>query len=225
VKIEPSTQEPLQLRQGLGFFPEGIIDQHFDRRARFGRLIVAVAEQSSGSAVGYGVDEDSALFYQAKTRQFQALGAGGVTVIDLRQAKKITNPLGFQMENIRLSYLQGGDSYDVQTQQLLPHPAKLNTRGAEYGDQPEPVMSGVFSANTRLKDFITFELTDNKSASRAVSYLHQGNGLVFGLIFSKDEKTQGYWQYLDGLKDNSSADQVRLDIVPGRIQIDLKPQN
>jgi len=225
VKIEESTQEPLQLRPGLGFFPEGIIDQHFDRRARFGRLIVAVAEQSSGSAVGYGVDEDSALFYQAKTRQFQALGAGGVTVIDLRHAKKITNPLGFQMENIRLSYLQGGDRYDVQTQQLLPHPAKLSTRGAEYGDQPEPVMSGVFSANTRLKDFITFELTDNKSASRAVSYLHQDNGLVFGLIFSKDEKTQGYWQYLDGLKDNSSADQVRLDIVPGRIQIDLKPQN
>ena len=86
-------------------------------------------------------------------------------------------------------------------------------------------MSGVFSANTRLKDFITFELTDNKSASQAVSYLHQGNGLVFGLLFSKDEKTRGYWQYLDGLKDNSSAHQVRLDIVPGRIQIDLKPQN
>ncbi|MCA1931460.1 cyanophycinase [Rheinheimera sp.] len=224
-RIEGTAQEPLQLRQGLGFFPEGIIDQHFDRRARFGRLIVALAEQSSGSAVGYGIDEDSALFYQAKTRQFQALGAGGVTVIDLRHAKKISNPLGFQMENIRLSYLQGGDSYDIQTQQLLPHPAKLQTKGAEYGDQPEPVMSGVFSANTRLKDFITFELTDNKSASQAVSYLHQGNGLVFGLLFSKDDRTQGYWQYLDGLKDNSSAHQVRLDIVPGRIQIDLKPQN
>lgn len=224
-QINESTDEPLQLRQGLGFFPAGVIDQHFDRRARFGRLIVAVAEQSSGSAVGYGVDEDSALFYNAQNRQFQALGSGGVTVVDLRQAKKISNPMGFQMENIRLSYLQGGDKYDIQTQQLLPHPDKVKTTGAEYGDHPYPVMSGVFSANTRLKDFITFELTDNKTARQAVSYLHQGNGLVFGLTFSKDEKTTGYWQYLDGLKDNSSAHQVRLDIVPGRIQIDLKPQS
>jgi cyanophycinase len=224
-QVDEAADEPLQLRRGLGFFPEGMIDQHFDRRARFGRLIVAVAEQKSGSAIGYGVDEDSALFYQAKTRQFQALGSGGVTVIDLRQAKKVTNPLGFQMENIRLSYLQGGDKYDVQSQQLLPHPDKVNTTGAEYGHNPQPVMSGVFSANTRLKDFITFELTDNKAASKAISYLHQGNGLVFGLTFSKDEKTTGYWQYLDGLKDNSSAHQVRLDIVPGRMQIDLKPQS
>ena len=223
--VDETSDEPLQLRPGLGFFPEGVIDQHFDRRARFGRLIVAVAEQSSGSALGFGVDEDSALFYQAKTRQFQALGSGGVTVIDLRQAKKISNPLGFQMENIRVSYLQGGDKYDVQNQQFLPHPDKVKTTGAEYGYHPRPVMSGVFSANTRLKDFITFELTDNKGASEAVSYLHQGNGLVFGLTFSKDEKTRGYWQYLDGLKDNSSAHQVRLDIVPGHIQIDLKPQS
>lgn len=222
--VNETSDEPLQLRTGLGFFPEGVIDQHFDSRARFGRLIVAVAEQGSGSALGFGVDEDSALFYQAKTRQFQALGSGGVTVIDLRQAKKISNPLGLQMENIRLSYLQGGDQYDMNSHQLLPHPAKVKTTGAEYGDHPRPVMSGVFSANTRLKDFITFELTDNKGASEAVSYLHQGNGLVFGLTFSKDEKTLGYWQYLDGLKDNSSAYQVRLDIVPGRIQIDLKPQ-
>lgn len=225
VKVAETADEPLQLRTGLGFFPEGVIDQHFDRRARFGRLIVAVSKQQPGSAVGYGVDEDSALFYQAATRQFQALGSGGVTVVDLRQAKKIANPLGFQMENIRLSYLQGGDKYDVAQHQLLPHPAKVQTTGAEYGSNPAPVMSGVFSANTRLKDFITFELTDNKTASQAISYLHQGNGLVFGLIFSKDKLTRGYWQYLDGLKDNSSAFQVRLDIVPGRLQIDLQPQS
>ena len=201
-----------------------ISDQHFDRRARFGRLIVAVSEQNSGSSVGYGVDEDSALFYDAKSRQFQALGSGGITVVDLRQAKKIANPLGFQMQNIRLSYLQGGDKFDIPQQQLLPHPDKVKTTGAEYADHPNPVMSGVFSANTRFKDFITFELTDNKAATEAISYLHQGNGLVFGLTFSKDQQTSGYWQYLDGLKDNSSAYQVRLDIVPGQMQIDLKPQ-
>lgn len=223
-QISESADEPLQLRRGLGFFPEGIIDQHFDRRARFGRLIVAVSEQDSGSFVGYGVDEDSALFYDAKSRQFQALGSGGVTMVDLRQAKKIANPLGFQMQNIRLSYLQGGDKFDIIRQQLLPHPDKVKTTGAEYADHPNPVMSGVFSANTRFKDFITFELTDNKAATEAISYLHQGNGLVFGLTFSKDQQTSGYWQYLDGLKDNSSAYQVRLDIVPGQMQIDLKPQ-
>jgi cyanophycinase len=203
--LSDQEQGPLQLQQGLGFFPAGIIDQHFDRKARFGRLIVATEQHRQRFPLGFGIDEDAALVFNPQTNQFSAIGNGAVTVVDVRNAKRFANPLGFQMENIRLSILQGGDRYDLNSQQLLPQPDKLATVGHEYGAVLKPVNSGVFSRNTRLKDFITFDLIDNKAADTAISYLHQGPGLGFELTFSKDQLSKGYWQYLDGLKDNSSA--------------------
>ena len=213
-------QGPLQLQKGLGFFPAGIIDQHFDRKARFGRLIVATQQHQQRFPLGFGIDEDAALVFNPQTQQFSAIGNGAVTVVDVRNSKAVTNPTGLQLENIRLSILQGGDRYDLATQQLLPQPDKLATVGHEYGAVQNPVNSGVFSRNTRLKDFITFDLIDNKAADTAISYLHQGPGLGFELKFSKDKLSQGYWQYLDGLKDNSSAANIRLDIKPVQIRID-----
>ena len=149
-----------------------------------------------------------------------AIGNGAVTVVDVRNSKELPNPKGLQLENIRLSILQGGDRYDLTTHQLLPQSDKLATVGHEYGAVQNPVNSGVFSRNTRLKDFITFDLIDNKAADIAVSYFHQGPGRGFELKFSKDQLSRGYWQYLDGLKDNSSAANIRLDIKPVHISIE-----
>ena len=213
-------QGPLQMLPGLGFFPAGIIDQHFDRKARFGRLIVATEQHRQRFPLGFGIDEDTALVFNPQTNQFSAIGNGAVTVVDVRNAKRVTNAKGFQLENIRLSILQGGDRYDLTAHQLLPQPDKLATVGHEYGAVVNPVNSGVFSRNTRLKDFITFDLIDNKAADTAISYLHQGPGRGFELKFSKDQLSQGYWQYLDGLKDNSSAANIRLDIRPVHIRIE-----
>jgi cyanophycinase len=213
-------QGPLQLQPGLGFFSAGIIDQHFDRKARFGRLIVATELHRARFPLGFGIDEDAALVFNPQTNQFSAIGNGAVTVVDVRNAKRVENAKGFQLENIRLSILQGGDRFDLASHQLLPQPDKLATVGHEYGAVQNPVNSGVFSRNTRLKDFITFDLIDNKAADTALSYLHQGPGLGFELKFSKDKLSQGYWQYLDGLKDNSSAANIRLDIKPVQIRIE-----
>ena len=33
----------LFLSRGLGFLPDGLVDQHFDRKARLGRLVRALA--------------------------------------------------------------------------------------------------------------------------------------------------------------------------------------
>lgn len=216
---------PLILRTGLGFFKDGIIDQHFDRKSRFGRLLVAVQQNRALYPVGYGVDEDAALIYYPQRREIEALGYGGVTIIDVREARKINNPHGYHMEDVRISFIQGGDRYHVGEHSFIPHPAKSATIGREYLDLAEPVVvSGVFSRNSRLKDLIGFDLVDNKGASEVVSYLHQGEGLGFTLRFRQDDKTQGYWQYLDGMKDNSSAAFVLLDVVPSRFSItELSP--
>lgn len=210
---------PLMLSQGLGFFRHGIIDQHFDRKARFGRLVVAAELNKQQFPRGFGIDEDAALVYEAKTGLVQAIGNGAVTLIDVSDARRIENPNGYHIENVRISVLQGEDQYDLAQQRFIPNPLKHATVGNEYLNISAPVVSGVFSRNTRLKDMLTFDLVDNKAASEVVSYLMQGDGAGFTLRFSQDEQTQGYWQYLDGLKDNGSAYNVKLDIIPSRFNV------
>ena len=168
---------------------------------------------------GFGIDEDAALVYEAKTGLVQAIGNGAVTLIDVSDARRIENPNGYHIENVRISVLQGEDQYDLAQQRFIPNPLKHATVGNEYLNISAPVVSGVFSRNTRLKDMLTFDLVDNKAASEVVSYLMQGDGAGFTLRFSQDEQTQGYWQYLDGLKDNGSAYNVKLDIIPSRFNV------
>ena len=47
---------------GLGFFPFGMVDQHFIKRGRLGRLVVAMAE--AGVRRGFGIDENTALLVE-----------------------------------------------------------------------------------------------------------------------------------------------------------------
>ncbi|GAB2914905.1 cyanophycinase [Rheinheimera gaetbuli] len=210
---------PLMLSRGLGFFRHGIIDQHFDRKARFGRLIVATEQHKTEFPLGFGIDEDAALVYDAKTGEVQAIGNGTVTLVDVSHAQRISNPNGYHIENVRISVLQGGDKYYTPERSFTPNPLKQATVGHEYLNIAKPVVSGVFSRNTRLKDMLTFDLVDNKGTTEVVSYLMQGEGPGFVLRFSQDEQTRGYWQYLDGLKDNGSAYNVKLNVTPGRFSI------
>lgn len=57
--------EPLSIQKGLGFFQQGIIDQHMDERARLGRLAVAAytSERNKEKNFAYGVDEDLSLIH------------------------------------------------------------------------------------------------------------------------------------------------------------------
>ena len=51
-------QRASQLSAGLGLLPGVIVDQHFDQRARYGRLLSIVA--TSPNLLGMGIDEDTA---------------------------------------------------------------------------------------------------------------------------------------------------------------------
>ncbi len=69
----------VHLGAGLGFVPNVIVDQHFEERARLGRLLSAIAQ--SPSLVGLGLDEDTtAIVYSDRT--MEVLGRGSVTVVD-----------------------------------------------------------------------------------------------------------------------------------------------
>ena len=72
-----------QLTSGLGLLPGVIVDQHFDQRARYGRLMSLVA--SSPNLLGMGIDEDTAAEIR-DGHQLTVMGSGAVFVVDARQA-------------------------------------------------------------------------------------------------------------------------------------------
>ncbi len=122
--------------EGLGIFPFGIIDQHFDRKARLGRLIVALAE--SGQPHGYGIDEDTALVVDLDAQSAEVFGLGTVVWVDLASAEVAERSFA----NIRLSILAEGDRLQWPGPRIDIHPDMDTTWENEYMNIADPLAFG-----------------------------------------------------------------------------------
>jgi cyanophycinase len=115
-------QRMSQLSAGLGLLRGVIIDQHFEQRNRYGRLLSLVAQ--SPSLLGLGVDEDTAAVVRSGT-QLEVIGRGAVTVVDGQHivanayAAKRTAPL--QVSGAVLHVLPAGSQFDLATRTLTAH--------------------------------------------------------------------------------------------------------
>jgi hypothetical protein len=98
---------------GLGVFRFGVLDSHFSRRAREGRLVRATFD--SAMHYGFGVDENTALLVSQAdavgNTHFSVIGAGGVFIADVRRAVAQTDPKRqFSINGVRAHYLLPGDT-------------------------------------------------------------------------------------------------------------------
>jgi cyanophycinase len=131
-------QRMSQLSAGLGLLRGVVIDQHFEQRNRYGRLLSLVAQ--SPSLLGLGVDEDTAAVIHDGSR-LTVVGRGAVTVVDGQHlisnafAAKRTTPL--LMSGAVIHILPAGSQFDLTSRTLLAHetavpdPEVLEARAAE----------------------------------------------------------------------------------------------
>jgi cyanophycinase len=131
-------QRMSQLSAGLGLLPGVVIDQHFEQRNRYGRLLSLVAQ--SPSLLGLGVDEDTAAVIYDGSR-LEVIGRGAVTVLDGQNLvsnaflAKRTSPL--LVSGALLHVLPAGSQFDLTSRTLLAHqtavpdPEVLQARAAE----------------------------------------------------------------------------------------------
>lgn len=104
---------------GLGLFHFGPLDSHFSQRGREGRLLRLVAV--SGMDYGFGVDENTALMVgrtdPSGSTTMGVRGAGGVWVVDLRQARTSgAANAALSVRGARMHYLHAGDTLAVNGQ-------------------------------------------------------------------------------------------------------------
>lgn len=97
------------LMDGLGLWPEVIVDQHFLQKGRFNRLALAVLEHPK--LIGIGIDEETAVFVHGN--EFEVMGNGNVTVVDARKAsrEKLVKDEPAAVRDLRLHVLRAGMKY------------------------------------------------------------------------------------------------------------------
>jgi len=205
--------------KGLGFYKHGIIDQHFDRKSRLGRLIVVGYNEKNNSPLSFGVDENTGLVFYNETKLIEVVGTGGITIVDLSKAIKNPNSQIADIKDIMISFIESGDSFNVTTKKFKINPDKLTTRGYEYMDVKDPMVTGLFSPNALTKKFVTYGLVDNIGADEIKSFCYDQNGDGVALIFRKVPESQGYWGQ-NGSADLYSFTNVALDIKPIKVHME-----
>jgi cyanophycinase len=113
-----------ELDDGLGFLHrDWFVEQHCLVRGRFARAIAAMHSQKI--PFGIGVDENTALVVKRGT-EATVIGYKGVLIMDLSQAKADSKTDGFSLKNVKLSYLDRGDSINLRTREVTPAAEKMD---------------------------------------------------------------------------------------------------
>ena len=215
--------DALLISRGMGFFPEGIIDQHFTARARLGRLIIALMHSDEKYNMAFGVDENTALIYSAADRTIQVAGTGGITIIDASRASMEMKDNLPVISNLSISYLEQGDIFLAATKTIIPEEGKKATVGHESTNRKNLFLGGILSPSSgSFQDIITYNLIDNAGSESISNLSFTGDGAGFLLTFSKKPESQGY--YLDkDEEDHYTVSDIRLDITPVKVTI-TKPE-
>ncbi|ASS48217.1 MAG: cyanophycinase [Candidatus Fluviicola riflensis] len=119
-KQEALIDADLKISTGLGLIKDCIIDTHFIRRGRFGRLVNAVV--SNSGYLGIGLGEDTALLIR-KGNRAQCLGSGMVVIIDGRYIEQTNMSLvgkgtPIYVDNLRVHLLVRNCEFNIDTCEL-----------------------------------------------------------------------------------------------------------
>jgi len=220
----------VRLTRGLGFFNAGLVDQHFIKRGRMGRVLAALFFLPRVD-LGIGIDEDTAAIFYGDRNVVEVVGRSGVLLVDVSQVLPTARRGGVPIKNIVLHYLEAGDLYHLDTNRFEIHAGrKLIEKGKEYYDS-SPLQTAIFGKDA-VKDIITAGLVDCSVTEAAgigftLDKLENKNQSSIGngvqLKFRKGKETQGYSGTIDG-KETYSALNVYLDIIPVNVGVEPIPQ-
>lgn len=105
--------------EGMSFIPELIIDSHFIKRGRFGRMAEAVAKFPD--LIGVGLAEDTGLIIKNNT--FEVIGSGMVILFNARKAKHNNHHLlkegtPMSLTNLKTHILANGDRFNIKKKKV-----------------------------------------------------------------------------------------------------------
>jgi cyanophycinase len=136
----------VHLAKGLGLAPDLVIDQHFRRRDRLGRLLTALSYNPA--PLGVGIDEDTAAIISGNG-ELSVLGAGAVMVVDASGMKftdshAIHRGQPVAMMGLKLDFLTTGCRYDLKRREGITPPPRVHLDPVDRrSPERPPVMTEV----------------------------------------------------------------------------------
>ncbi len=111
----------VKITTGLGFIDSVIIDSHFEKRGRFGRLVQAVA--TNPSCIGIGLGEDTGMLITSGDKM-EAIGSGLVVIIDghdILHSNIADIPDGnpISIENLKVHFCEKGNGYIISERKFI----------------------------------------------------------------------------------------------------------
>lgn len=112
----------VKITTGLGMIDDVIIDSHFEKRGRFGRLSQAVA--SNPQCIGIGLGEDTGMLI-IEGNKMEAIGSGLVVIIDGHEIihsniADIPDGNPISLENLKVHFCEKGNGYLLKERKFLP---------------------------------------------------------------------------------------------------------
>jgi len=200
-----------EITPGLGFIGDDVfVDQHLLVRGRFARMLPAMLQK--GYKLGLGIDENTAMVV-GPNRDVEVLGYKGALVVDLSAANAQQGP--FNVSNVRLSYLDNGDRFNIASHSFTPAQDKADGRldpARPY--YREPLFSADILGNSTVVDLMG-KLIDSDQPEAIGLTLDSPHGvqpdLGFEFKFSRTGESVGY---MSAATEAYSIYNVRLDIRP-----------
>lgn len=111
----------VKITTGLAFLKDVIIDSHFIKRGRFGRLTQAVA--ANPGCIGIGLGEDTGVLI-TEGRHMEAIGSGLVIIIDGHEIRHsniadLREGSPISIENLIVHVMAKGNHYDLKTRKFF----------------------------------------------------------------------------------------------------------
>jgi cyanophycinase len=119
----------VKITTGLALMKDVIIDSHFDKRGRFGRLAQAVA--SNPSCIGIGLGEDTGILL-TEGHLMEVIGSGLIILLDGHQIRHnniadLQDGVPISIENLIVHVLTKGNCYNLNTNKFFSDLVKVGS--------------------------------------------------------------------------------------------------
>lgn len=212
----------VSIANGLGFFTAGLVDQHFLKRGRIGRTLIALYAIRQFS-LGIGIDEDTAAVCQGDT--IEVLGSSGILVVDVAAAKAAgdftwSSASGFKAKGVILHYLEEGDRYDTASRTPLPRPERKPIVEGKQENADYPLETNLFGRDTFRAMLVDGLAENQKSETSGIAFTLDKDGRGTGSQWTvrKTARTGAYYASLKG-RDTYTVTYVSLEVQPVTLKV------
>lgn len=207
----------LFVTEGLGFFKEGIVDQHFDKRSRIGRLLETMFFEKVSK--GFGIAEDTAAVYHIESRLLERVGSGEITILDISEASRSKTENFSRITNVKISCMARKEDVYKAEENKLSLGSKVGETYEDYSAFKNYLLNISFADGAEDDSFDEYRQKESKvsissgSDDKLVHYMknHQtiNKEISYDIVlYRKREEAKG-----SSNRSGSFAD-ARLDIIP-----------